>query len=68
MIALQFSGGGLVFFHKVTVKLELNYEKNFRVPMECMLHCRHQLSCSNEKFLFLKTQIFRDALIQFKKY
>lgn len=48
-------------------KLELNYEKSFKVPMECKLHCHHPLSCSCEEFLFLKIQIFHDALIQFKK-
>lgn len=47
MIALKVSGGGLVFCHKVTIKLELNYEKSLKVPMECMLHCCHQLYHSN---------------------
>lgn len=55
MTFYKFSRSGL-FCHKVTVRLELKYEKRF---MECMLCCHCQFS---EEVLFLRAQIFHNFL------
>lgn len=58
MTFYKFSRSGL-FCHKVTVWLELKYEKRLRVSMECMLCCHCQFS---EEVLFLRAQVFHNFL------